>query len=245
MKGIDLPKGFDKFLLALGTILASLFMSAFFIKPKINQYFETRGVVDKQKAEIGKLSEKVNDLRALSEADLASSYGLLLRALPEAKNFYAVVSSIKKIFQDEGGEIDSYSFNPGTVSTDSARVKDNEDLSGLMTVRINFLADFDKLAKIIERIGNNLPILSISSFSLDSGQETSVPDLGIYSGGIDLTAYNSPLPAAQVSLDKELPKMTSPKMSLIEKLRQHGRVLAEEPIVPEDIVIVGKENPFP
>lgn len=223
--------------------LAVIIFSPVFLVPKIKQIIKTREAIAAQETQINQLSQKLSDLKSLSEPDLLDSSNLVIEALPSQKDFYKILALSKKIFSDKGAFLNSFDFAPGKVSTDSAsKLKADSLDSSQMLLKVNFTASYDNFVSLLEAFSKTLPLMEIDNIKFDSVKATasaSFPDLA---GILTIKSYYSPLPKFLADLASPLPKISSQGKSLIEELRTFGKFVPE--VLIEQPAVVGKDNPF-
>lgn len=213
----------------------------FFLTPKFGEILKVKKEIQDQQKQIDGLTAKLNDLKSLSIPELTNSTSLLLGTLPENKDFYRVLSGIKGVFSSEGIIILSYQFNPGLVSSDSSKNVDNSS-GNSMTIKVSFQTTFDKLKGLISKLEKSLPIVTVDSIKYNG--ETASISGSLSSVDIVVKSYYSPLPRVLGAVDKPLPKITSAKSDLIEKLKLYTDYFVTENFNQGEVV-VGKDNPFP
>lgn len=224
-------------------------MTTLVLIPKVQQIFEIKNQIDSQNTEIKKLSSKLVDLQTLSETELYDSSKLLLLAMPQEKDFFQVLSSVKKTLNDTQITMDSFGVSPGLISTESSDLRQNDVLSkgaSSMQVKVSFFASPDNLGGLVGGLEKSLPLLEISSIKLTSLTGSASADLQVFGGEMVLNTYSSLLPKTIGKLDSPLPKMSAADQKLIEDLKSFNsppaEVSTETSLQP---VVLGKDNPFP
>lgn len=229
------------FLFPVAVITLILLFAPLFLLPKIQQVLDLKEEIKKQENEITKLSQKLADLQTLSEAELFNSSSLLLETLPVEKDYFKMLSIIKKVFSDNNVYLKTFSFSPGIVSTPSA----SPETSALGSMQIDTtyntptFNDFKNFATEVEKF---LPLINIDSVSL--GFKTASQSAGLpgFEGAMLLKGFFSSLPKTLGRPESPLPKISNSDQKLIEELRAFGRYQPE--IVSGESVLVGRENPF-
>lgn len=215
----------------------------FFFLPKFREYKQITKDIKTQDQKITILTEKLNDLNALSEKEVQDNADLALRAVPAEKDFYLVVKNIKNIFNQEGVSLPEFRFDVGMVSTDSAQSSSGEaGQQEFFTISLSFLGSMEKVEKVISRLENSLPLLAIDFFELVSESSSASGILGDYTGEMKLKSFFAPLPKTLAAVDKELPKVDSQQKKLLEGLSSFEYPASEE--LPLEGIVVGRENPF-
>lgn len=237
-------ENFKKFLKAQAwLVIVSLIVGGIFLYvflPKFREYQKIKKEIEAQDQKIVVLTQKFNDLNALSEKELQDNVDLSLRAVPAEKDFYIVVKNIKNIFGQEGVLLPEFQFNVGEVSTQSAKATGQPES---FEVKLAFFGPVDKVEKVISRLENSLPLLSVDSFKLTSESSSPSGQLGNYRGTMSLKSYFALLPKTLGAIDQELPKINSQQKKQLEGLSAFEYYVAQQ--VPLGEIVVGRENPFP
>lgn len=229
------------FLFPVAVIIFILLFAPLFLLPKIQQVLDLKEEIEKQEKEITKLSQKLADLQTLSEAELFNSSSLLLETLPAGKDYFKMLSLMKKMFSDNNVFLRSFSFSPGIISTSSA----SPDTSALGSMQIDTtystpsFNDFKNFAMAIEKF---LPLMNIDSVSLGFKTASQSADLPGFEGAMLLKGFFSSLPKTLGRPESPLPKISNSDQKLIEELQTYRRYQPE--IVSGEVVSVGRENPF-
>lgn len=216
-------------------------LTLFFLIPKTKEIFSLRQELAEQNLQIAKLSQKLADLKSLSEADLQTLANLALEALPVNQDPFKVLSTAEKIFLDNGIFLKSFEFlNP--VSSPSG--ESVEEVSPL-GVSFSFSTTFNDFKEMIKETEKVLPLIKVEGikFGLEEASESaSMPNL---SGKISFISFFAPLPKDIGKIDEELPKISSKDKEFIDKLKEY-LIFPEEPSEEINLSLpAGKENPFP
>jgi len=230
-------------LAVVSLIIGGVFLYVFL--PRFREYRETEKEIKVQDQKIAVLTRKFNDLNTLSEKELQDNVDLSLRAVPAEKDFYIVVQNIKSIFGQEGVLLPEFQFSVGEVSTQSAKAAQQTegDQPEFFAIELSFFGPVDNVEKVISRLENSLPLLSVNSLKLNSDSSSPSGQLGNYEGTMSLKSYFALLPRTLGAIDKELPKIDSQQKKQLEGLSSFEYYAAEE--VPLGEIAVGRENPFP
>ncbi len=243
MKKADLVYWLKNFYFSILVAVIVFFLSAYFLLPKIGQIKQINKDIADQKERIAKLSSKLADLQSLSEADLYNHSSLLLEALPPQKDFYKMMTITKQIFTESSATLKSFTFSPGKISSDSARLSQDSSTANQLSMKILFVTSYESFSKLLDGFTKSLPLMEVDSINFSTilaTQSGSLPDL---EGTISVKSYFSALPKMLGQVDSPLPKISNQGKSLIEELTSYNQYKAEEAGIGE--AIVGKENPFP
>lgn len=215
-------------------------LTLFFLIPKTKEIFSLRQELATQNSQISKLSQKLADLKSLSEADLQISTNLVLQALPINQDPFNVLSTAEKIFLDNGIFLDSFKFLNSAASPSGNNVEEISPLG----VSFSFSTTFNDFKEMIKETENFLPIIKVEGIkfgSVEASASASMPNL---SGKISFISFSAPLPKDIGKIDKEIPKISSKDKEFIDKLREY-QIFQTEPSEGIDTSLpVGKENPF-
>ncbi len=247
MKKIRLEEPLREFGFPLAGGLLVILITFFFLIPKIGEIFSLRGEMTKQKEEINRLSQKISDLKTLSEADLADSASLATEALPSQKDIFQTLSVVKKIFQDNGLLVESFKFS-GSISSSSGQTKEAAGLISPLTLNVSFFSSFPNFKEMVKDIEKILPLMMVNGVRFGSLEATPSASLPNLSGKIDIISFSSPLPKVMGKADQPLAKISVADKKLIEELKTY-LTFKEETLVeegsPSGSLSVGKDNPFP
>jgi len=229
-------------LIIVSLIIGGVFLYVFL--PKFREYQKIEKDIEVQEQKIVVLTRKFNDLNTLSEKELQDNVDLSLRAVPAEKDFYVVVKNIKNIFGQEGVLLPEFEFSVGEISTQSAKTTEQTEKSQpeFFGIELSFFGPMDKVEKVISRLENSLPLLSVNSLKLNSDSSSPNGQLGNYEGTMNLKSYFALLPRTLGVIDEELPKINSQQKKQLEDLSSFEYYTAEE--VPLEETAVGRENPF-
>ncbi len=218
-------------------------LTLFFLIPKTREIFSLRQELSKQNAQISKLSQKLADLKSLSEADLQTSANLVLETLPVSQDPFVVLATAEKIFLDNGIFLESFKF---LNSVDNPSGKKAEEITPL-GISFSFSTTFNNFKEMIKVTENVLPLIKVEGIkfgSVEASESASMPNL---SGKISFISFSAPLPKDIGKIDQEIPKISSKDKDFIDKLKEYQTFRVQE-VPSEETNIsmpVGKENPFP
>lgn len=226
----------------ISLIIGGVFLYVFL--PKFREYQKIEKEIEVQEQKIVVLTRKFNDLNTLSEKELQDNVDLSLRAVPAEKDFYVVFKNIKNIFGQEGVLLPEFELSVGEISTQSAKTagQTEQNQPEFFGIELSFFGPVDKVEKVISRLENSLPLLSVDLLELNSDSSSPSGQLGNYEGTMNLKSYFALLPRTLGVIDEELPKVNSQQKKQLEDLSSFEYYTAEE--VPLEEIAVGRENPF-
>jgi len=231
-----------EFGLPLGGGILVVILTFFFLIPKVKEINSLRTDIAQQKQEINLLSQKIADLKTLSEVDLQESVDLVKEALPPEKDPFKSLAMAKKIFQDSGVAIESFKFIT-SVSSGSAQKK--VDLSPL-TISVSFFATFENFKQMIKEVEKILPLVKVEGLKFGSLEATASASLPNFSGKISIASFFVPFPKEMGKIEEPVPKISNQDKKFIEELKSFARY---QPEVSNELAFpagpAGKENPFP
>lgn len=233
-----------EFLFPIVVVVTALFLTIFFLVPKVREIPKMRRDISNQEKQVLGLTQKLTDLQNLSEAELFNTTSLLLEALPAQKDFYKILTLTKKVFSDNSAQFKSFDFSPGMVSSESAEAKPGAADSSKMVLKVLFSASYDNFSSLLLSFSKVLPLVEIDSIKFDSLTASTSANILDLEGTLSLGSYFAPLPKTIGKIETPLPVLSSQGKSLTEELQTYQRYQPEASSSGEP-VIVGKENPFP
>jgi hypothetical protein len=169
-KILGIEKGLLKlFLVPLVAIVVFIISLGLVIIPKIENIRDNLEKINNLNLQIKLTNEKKNFLAALDLEQLNTDAGFLNNAILKEKNSYLLVKAIRRIANNFGFQIKSFSVAPGEIKGESAS-KDNLKISNKevavkMPVNVVLVGQSDKNLGLIKALENSLPILFIDRFS--------------------------------------------------------------------------------
>lgn len=253
MKKIIIFEKYKQFSVHFLAILVMILLIFIVLLPKVKEVLSINTRILSQKKELGFLTEKLADLQSISETELYDSTVLLMAALPADKDFYSVLNSLKKSFEESSVTLESFSISPGGISSDSSQlkpdaknpVKNDEKQSSKMLVKLAFLSQDYNLKDLFRRIENSFPLTEVSSMKLSSMGLSSATASGVYrySGEMFINSFSLPLPKSLGKAASPLPKILKADQKLIEELKNFNSPSLG--VFLNETIILGKDNPFP
>jgi Tfp pilus assembly protein PilO len=226
------------------TLLIILVGTTVFLVPKVREIFEVRTKITKQKKDIDQLSQKLSQLRTLSEAELYSSSNLLLEALPQEKDFYKTLAMTRQILEQNGVFLESFKFAPGEIGAEETSKKKKTAELGSLAVNVNFASSYENFKRMLEEIDKMLPLVRVEALKFGTLDASGSATISGFSGKMNIVSFFSPLPKTLGAADKALPKVTSQQRETIEGLKSFSQYQAVSSSEEFPSVEVGRDNPF-
>lgn len=195
-----------------------------FVVPQFNQAMENKKSLDLENEKLVKMKNKLNDLNSLNEFELGQRTRITLKALPNTKNPFEVLSILTKMAEENGLAVNSFNIKPGpmVVTEQGSLIYKLTLLGGVMAIK-DFLKELESV----------LPLMSHSG-------KTNI-EIGVEQATINLSAesYFQPLPKTLGSSDTAVEKLSSDEEKYLTTLSGY-KTFPEEIVPPPS----GKANPF-
>lgn len=191
-------------LVALGVVLISI--SWTMVGPQVGKISTGRTNLQKEEARLKQLQAKYDDLSGLNEFELTERNALTLKAIPETKNVFGAMITIKTIANESNVVISEIKVDPGDISSESAKkiftnVKFDLKIEGPYTGTIDFVKKTEK----------TLPLMSLGKFKTTITGE-------IASSEFSLETPFYPMPNDLGKIDTPLAKLTADEDKLLDQL---------------------------
>lgn len=179
--GID--KGLIKlFLVPFSVIVVFLMSLGLVVIPKVESITANIAEINKINLQIKATNEKKNYLSSVDLEQLNNDAKYLDQAVLKEKKSYLLVGVIRKIADNFGFQIKSFSVSPGEIKDDSNKLKvSNKEVAVKMPVSVVLVGPNDKNLELIKALENSLPILFIDKFSSKTSDSVSELELVVSS----------------------------------------------------------------
>ena len=204
------------------------------LRPKVKEIFETQSRLDREELRLSRLTNKVDDLESLDQAELQEKVELTTKAVPLEKNVPKILIMMKNMSADHNVEIKQISVSPGELASESAKPKNEAYLS--LNFEISTSADLESLKDYLAELQQVLPVMTIKEIDFKGGLVESVLTIGF---PLD-TPFLAP-PEELQSMEKPLTRISEEEQDIYEKLTEFKQDYFLEKIEP---VQTGKKNPF-
>jgi len=213
------------------------------IIPKINQIISTNTEIQKISSQIKSTNEKRVYLSSVDQEQLQRDAGYLNSAILKEKKSYLLVGVVKKIADEYGFVIRSFSVSPGEMKEEVNKTDNKKgDNSSAVELPISVVLSGPKndSLSLIKGIENSLPLLFIDVFNTESSSETSTLDLRMH-------AYYVPEKTDLISGNLSLNdlKPTEQERSLLEEISSYKKIeINSQDQEEKSFVKTERENPF-
>ena len=198
---IDMPDkvfGIDSSLLVvylpvLGLVLLLIVSFGLVFLPKWNDFQNNLALVNRFDQQKSDAQAKIQFLNSVDQSELKKNSQAISEAIMPQKNAYFLVGIVRKIADNYGFQIDSFTVNPGILSgTEPSTVTKLPSAIAKIPVTMSLLGSSDKYLELIKGIESSLPILSIEDFKMQNDGQTAKLDLTISSYYINSKAKVDP-----------------------------------------------------
>lgn len=165
---MNLPEqifGIDSGLLAIYAqpfllIIIILVSISMIVMPRVDEMKTMKGQSGDFARKTKDLKEKIAYLTQVDQAEIKSQTEFLESSLMNGKDSYYLVNIIRKIAGKYGFMVESFLINPGMISKTEVESK--------LPIKVTIVGSKERYLELLLAIENNLPILSIDSFSVQS-----------------------------------------------------------------------------
>jgi len=166
-------KDSPQFVLALVVVigLISFAMVGRFVLPQLESWITLQSQVKSAQKDLSVLQANQRIVGSIDQISLNKQFDISTRALPYEKDYSGIISAIDLATLESSVIRDDYSFSVGNLSTQSAKLADNESISFQLSIS-GELSDIKNFLAIIKQ---KLPLSEIVSFSYQG----TVADLSI------------------------------------------------------------------
>ncbi|MDD4937688.1 MAG: hypothetical protein PHX34_01590 [Candidatus Shapirobacteria bacterium] len=222
-KILGIEKGLLKLFLAPLVVVVVFLMSlGWVIIPKIGNIKDNLNKINNVNLQIKLTNEKKGYLASVDLEELNTDAEFLNNAILKEKNSYLLIGVIRKIADNFGFQIKSFSVSPGEVKSGSPESNlkiSNKEVAVKMPVNVVLVGQSDKNLELIKALENSLPILFIDKFNSKTLGFTSELELVI-------SSYYIPDKSDYISGNLTLNdlKLTETESDLLAKISQFGLV---------------------
>jgi hypothetical protein len=166
-------KDSPQFVLALVVVigLISFAMVGRFVLPQLESWITLQSQVKSAQKELSVLQANQRIVGSIDQVSLNKQFDISTKALPYEKDYSGIISAIDLATLESSVIRDDYSFSVGNLSTQSAKLADNESISFQLSVS----GELSDIKNFLASIKQKLPLSEIVSFSYQG----TVADLSI------------------------------------------------------------------
>jgi Tfp pilus assembly protein PilO len=186
-------------LIVVGVVLLSI--SWTIVGPQVGKISTGRASLQKEETRLKQLQAKFDDLSGLNEFELTERNTLTLKAIPDSKNVFGAMITIKTLANETNIAISEIQVDPGDISSESAK-KVFTNVAFDLKINGSFL-DIIDFVKKTEKV---LPLMTLGKFktSISGGNASAEFSLGtpFYPMPKELGKIDTPL--AKLTTDEDL-----------------------------------------
>ncbi len=233
-------------LLVFGSIILLCVLSGIFgIIPAVFKLIALQEAVRELRGQTQSLRMKLEVLQSLDTEVLEQTLQDLLSAVPSDKSLSSVLSTVDGLAGETGvGIVDFTLVNPGSLATDSARRKTEEELtlgSNLLPFSVTITGSYDQIRKYLDKAVGVRRFFRVRQFDMAVAPE------GVLSARLDMDAYYAPFPTDLGGINRPLTLLTPDEEDFISRISAlpvaaRGIAVPGVEIVSEGVT--GKDNPF-
>lgn len=150
----------------VGLVTILLFWKA--VLPQVGSWFFIQEEIKKTNADISLLKANQTILAGLSDSQLEDQFTVATTALPYAKDYAGIISSIDNATILAGVQRDDYSLQIGDLSTKSAQLASETSLP----VKISLKGTVDQMQDFLQNINKELPLSEVVTVSFGNDGAT-------------------------------------------------------------------------
>jgi Tfp pilus assembly protein PilO len=195
-----------KNLLIMVVVVVLISLSWNLVSPQVEKISTGRANLQKEEARQKLLQAKYDDLSGLNEFELTERNALTLKAIPETKNVFGAMITIKTLANENNIMISEIKVDPGDVSSESAQ-KVFTNVS--FTLKID--GSYKEVIEFLKKTETTLPLMTLGKFKTTTNGETASAEFSL-----DTPFY--PMPQELGKIDTPLAKLTTDEDKLLETL---------------------------
>ena len=170
----------EVYLPVLGVLLLFIVSLNLVFVPKWGDFqnsLATVSNIDKQKSDV---QAKIQYINSIDQLQLKRNSEAISEAILPQRNAYLLVGVVRKIADNFGFQIDSFTVNPGILSgTEPDTGTKSSNGIAKIPVTLTLIGSSVKYLDLIKGIESSLPILSIEDFKMENDNQTAKLDLTI------------------------------------------------------------------
>lgn len=122
--------------------------------------------------------EKKNYLMSIDQEEMSRNADLLGRSIIQERDSYFLVSILRKVFDTQSYQIQSFFISPGEIKQDDI-ASDNKAAVKMIPITLTVSGPKDKYVALLSAIEKSLPILSLGKVNMSSVNDTARLELTI------------------------------------------------------------------
>lgn len=228
------------FLPPLGLIVLFLISLNLVLVPKINNIGEVNKKIAEVKANTAKIKEQNNYLMSMDQAELKRNAEYLDNAVLKDKQSYLLVQVIRRVANNYGYQIQSFSLTPGEIKNNESIKVSNSNETIKMPIDVTLLGPKERNLDFISALEKSLPILFIDKFETRITGGLAQLNLSVSSYYISNTnnIETSNVTLSDLTLSKE-------EAALINRISSFTKIQnSQDNLQPSSFQQYQRENPF-
>ncbi len=184
-------------------IMVSFFLIFFALIPQFQDLMTTlsqRGVAQQ---ELQTLENNLNILNATDEADVDTKLATVFRALPPAKDFESVLTTISSVGASSGVPIGNFEFRVGDITG----VASGSDAFPSLSLTLILSDGADGASRFMASLAESLPLSEVKKVDVNSNSTT-----------LSIEFYYRSLSSAKISSDSKIVPISGKQSELLDKL---------------------------
>jgi hypothetical protein len=191
-------------IVVVAVILISI--SGTMVGPQVEKISTGRSNLQKEEVRLKQLQAKYDDLSGLNEFELTERNALTLKAIPESKNVFGAMITIKTIANEKNVTISEIKVDPGDISSESAEKVFTNVIFGLKVD-----GSYTEVIDFIKKTEKALPLMVLSKFKTVISNEMATAEFSL-----ETPFY--PMPKELGKVDTPLAKLTTEEEKLLDEL---------------------------
>ena len=161
-------KDSPQFVLLLVVIIALISFAILgkFVLPQLENWAALQSQVKTAQADLNVLQANQRVVSAVDQSGLTKNFEIASKALPYEKDYSGIISAIDLATLESEVTRDDYSFSVGNLSTQSAKLSNNQSIS----LQISLEGDLSQIKNFLNIIKEKLPLSEIVLFNYQSGK---------------------------------------------------------------------------
>lgn len=209
--------------------------------PRINLILSIRKKTKTQENDIKKLTEKINQLKTLSEAELISDSQMLMEYFPEENDIFKSILVIRQLTNENNVIINEFAVSPGLISSNSASTKESGPKNS-SSIEMEISGSLDDQKAFLKKMENTFPLMGIEGVEISSsfiGTESSRLNS---TGSMTVLVFFGPVDKKKLGYFNALPEISASSEKIINEIKNFEKIIPPEFSGPP--VLVGRDSLF-
>ncbi len=141
------------------------------IIPMVNRFYKSRQLLNKEKAKLEELSQKVTVADNLDQNILAERVNLLNQVLPPSKNVVIYLNTLANLAQELNLSLGDVSLSPGVIyesKEDKAKskTKTNKEKWKLLETELRIIGNKESIYKFLKQVEKTAPLMVVKDVKM-------------------------------------------------------------------------------